>query len=81
MNFRNSEPPKLEVCEPMIKGGATGKHHQYKIKGLDHQGVIEIYRRFKQFNNLREILFSRFLGLYVPPIPEKKKVVSLIVLR
>jgi hypothetical protein len=36
MNFRNSEPPQLEVCEPQIKGGATGKHHQYRIKGLDH---------------------------------------------
>lgn len=75
MNFRKMEPPHLEVCEPLIKGGATGKHHEYKIMGSDNQGMLEVYRRFRNFYDLREILFSRFLGLYVPPIPEKKKMV------
>lgn len=29
-------------------------------------------RRFREFDTLRKVLFGRFLGLYVPPIPEKK---------
>lgn len=78
MNFRKYEPPQLEVCEPQIKGGAAGKHHVYKIQGNDYQGAVEVFRRFRNFDELREILFTRFLGLYVPPIPEKKKMVNLL---
>jgi sorting nexin-1/2 len=44
----------------------------YKVRGRDHQGEFEVLRRFKQFDMLRKVLFARFLGLYVPPIPEKK---------
>ena len=46
----------------------------YKVKGVDYLGEIEISRRYKQFYQLRNVLHSRFLGLYVPPIPEKKAV-------
>jgi hypothetical protein len=38
MNLRTIDPPNFEVGEPLIKGGATGKHHVYKIKGVDHLG-------------------------------------------
>ena len=75
ITLRKHDPPLLEVCEPSIKGGAAAKHHVYKIRGSDHLGMLEIFRRFSNFYELREILFSRFLGLYVPPIPEKKKMV------
>ena len=64
--------PTIEVCEPQLKADTIGKHHLYKVKGSDHLGEFEIFRRFKQFDMLRRTLFSRFLGLYVPPIPEKK---------
>jgi hypothetical protein len=77
LKFRKFDSPVLEVCEPFIKGGTTGKHHEYKVKGVDHNGVVEITRRFRNFHDIREILFSRFLGLYVPPIPEKKNMVNL----
>jgi len=66
--------PEIEVCEPTLKPDTIGKHHVFKVKGKDHQGEFEIYRRFKQFDMLRKTLFIRFLGLYVPPIPEKKAV-------
>jgi sorting nexin-1/2 len=56
----------------VIKSTATGKHHVYKVKGRDHQGEIDITRRFREFDTLRKVFYSRFLGLYVPPIPEKK---------
>lgn len=74
MGLRKIDPPQLEVCEPQKKGGSTG-HHVYRIKGIDHHGVVDVSRRFSHFYELRVVLFSRFLGLYVPPIPEKKSVV------
>jgi hypothetical protein len=40
-------------------------------------GDVEVFRRFRHFHELREVLFSRFLGLYVPPIPEKKNIVRI----
>lgn len=78
MNLRKLDPPNLDVCEPLIKGGTAGKHHVYKIRGTDHLGVLEVERRFRHFYELRNTLFQRFLGLYVPPIPEKKKMVNLL---
>jgi hypothetical protein len=36
MELRKMDPPQLEVCEPQIKSGGAGKHHVYKIKGIDH---------------------------------------------
>jgi PX domain len=69
---RKFAPPEIEVCDPTIKADTIGKHHVFKVKGRDHQGDFEVFRRFKQFDLLRKVLFARFLGLYVPPIPEKK---------
>lgn len=64
----------MVVCEPQNKADTIGKHTVYKIKGRDHLGEFEIFRRFKQFDLLRRTFTIRFLGLYVPPIPEKKAV-------
>ena len=65
-------PPTINVCETKVQNDTIGKHHMYKVKGTDHLGEFEVYRRYKQFYLLRNVLHSRFLGLYVPPIPEKK---------
>lgn len=72
MGLRKHEPPEIEVGEAVIKSTATGKFHAYKVKGRDHVGEFEVLRRFREFDTLRKTLYSRFLGLYVPPIPEKK---------
>jgi len=77
MGLRKMEPPQLEVCDPQIKGGTAAKHHVYKVIGVDSQGMIEIFRRFSHFYELRNLMFSRFLGLYIPPIPQKKKIVKI----
>ena len=34
-------------------------------------------RRYKEFNLLRDVLKERFPGLYIPPMPPKKKIVKL----
>lgn len=72
MGLRKYEPPEVDVCEPVIKSG----HHVYKVRGRDHCGEFEALRRFREFDLLRKVLYSRFLGLYVPPIPEKKNLVQ-----
>jgi hypothetical protein len=76
LSKRNYEAPTIEVCEPQIKNKATGKYHIYKVVGKDYLGPFEAFRRYSEFDILRKVLYSRFLGLYVPPLPEKKKIVS-----
>lgn len=52
-------------------------HYVYTVFGVDKEGPFEVQRRFKEFYLLRQVLVTRFLGLYVPPIPPKKTMVSL----
>ena len=54
-------------------GSGPGKHTVYTIVGWDSLGDINIKRRFKEFFLFREVLFKRYPGLYIPPIPPKKK--------
>jgi hypothetical protein len=75
MQLRHFEPPEILVCEPQKKKATTGTHHVYRVVGRDHHGTFEVFRRFKEFYLIRKVLYSRFLGLYVPPVPEKKSVV------
>ena len=44
----------------------------YTITGQDNDGTFEVFRRYKEFNIFRNVLITRFPGLYVPPIPPKK---------
>ena len=69
MGLRKHDPPEISVSEPTIKNGS---HHVYKVRGRDHLGEFEVFRRFREFDHFRKILYSRFMGLYVPPIPAKK---------
>ena len=46
----------------------------YTMLGMDRQGKIEIYRRYSDFEVLRTTFVERWPGLYVPPIPHKKKI-------
>ena len=78
LGLRKFDQPELEVCEPQIKTTAASKHHVYKVRGKDHLGEVDILRRFREFDQLRKVLYSRFLGLYIPPIPEKKNLVRII---
>ena len=36
-------------------------------------GEIDIFRRYREFDCFREILFKRYPGLYIPPLPIKQK--------
>ena len=79
LSLRKHDPPEFEVGEPKTKSGTASKHTVYTVKGKDHLGEISILRRFREFDALRKALYTRFLGLYIPPIPEKQAIVSRIV--
>jgi hypothetical protein len=63
---------RFTVSNPIKMSG----HIVYTIKGVDRDGPFEECRRFKEFFALRECLITRWPGVYIPPIPEKKMVVS-----
>lgn len=52
-------------------GGISGGFTQYLIEGRDSLGEIKVARRFKEFLYLREMLFERYPGLVIPPVPSK----------
>ena len=67
--------PEIMVGEPVTKGTGPSKFVVYKILGRDHLGDFEVWRRYSHFNMFRDILITRFVGLYIPPMPPKKKIV------
>lgn len=64
---------KLEIFAQEINGTGAKKHTQYHIKGFDSLGDIDIFRRYREFDCFREILFKRYPGLWIPPLPIKQK--------
>lgn len=43
----------------------------YLIKGEDRNGLIEVYRRFNEFFELREAMKQRWPGCFIPAVPDK----------
>ena len=58
-----------------VSNESMRKHAKYVIFGNDHHGDFEIYRRYKEFKKLRELLVNQWLGTIVPALPGKKAVV------
>jgi hypothetical protein len=42
------------------------------LKGQDSLGEIDVFRRYREFFCFREILFQRYPGLVIPPVPPKQ---------
>ena len=56
------------------KGGVlNGSFVVYQILGTTHYGKLDITRRFSEFLAFRTILYQRWPGLYIPPIPHKEQ--------
>jgi hypothetical protein len=68
LGLRKHDPPEIEVFEPTLYIG----HNVYRVKGRDHNSEFDILRRFCEFDLLRKVRYLRFLGIYVPTIPENK---------
>jgi hypothetical protein len=63
----NVEPPEVRT-----EMGGTMKYHLYHIHGMDTLGPIDVFRRYSDFIVLKRSLGSRWPGMYVPALPEKK---------
>jgi len=48
------------------------KYILYTVKGEDKNGIFEILRRYSDFVFLRNSLYQRFPGVYIPAMPPKK---------
>lgn len=68
--FEQEDPRSLQfrVFNPVKVGG----HIKYTVSGVDSEGPFEETRRFSEFFALKEALAVRWLGVYIPAIPEKK---------
>ena len=62
---------KLEVAGMEKVGSGFDKHIAYRIKGNDSLGEIDIIRRYKEFDVFRDLLFVRYPGIFIPPLPPK----------
>lgn len=68
----NDGTMEMQIVGQEIKGSGTSKHTVYLIRGKDSVGPIDIQRRYREFHQFREILFARYPGLVIPPLPPKQ---------
>ena len=62
---------RLEIVSQEVTKSGAKSHVQYHIKGKDSLGDIDVFRRYREFDMFRDMLFARYPGLYIPPIPPK----------
>ena len=62
---------KFTVTNPVKVSG----HIKYTITGEDAEGMFVEVRRYREFFALRNILASRWPGVFIPALPEKSLVV------
>ena len=69
--FEEEELPRVEkfiVVDPAKVGGTV----KYTVAGVDDEGDFRCNRRFKEFHALSVQLRTRWPGVYIPSMPEKK---------
>ena len=64
----------FSVKHPKLVGDSV----VYMVKGVDKIGKWEGQRRYKHFHLLYDALLHRFPAVYIPKLPPKKAIVSLI---
>ena len=63
---------KIDIVSQELVGSGTSKHTVYRIKGHDSLGDIDVTRRYREFDQFREVLYQRYPGIFIPPIPPKQ---------
>ena len=63
---------KVEIISTETKGTGMKRYTQYLIKGHDSLGEINCFRRYSEFLIFRDFLYSRYPGLFIPPVPTKQ---------
>ena len=66
---------EIRVTGYTIEKGSLKSYVKFQIEGRDAKGGFECRRRYKEFEKLRTYMRRKWLGLYVPLLPEKKATV------
>lgn len=69
---------EVEVSNPTITNKKIGKYVKYDVSGNDKNGNFNCKRRYNAFKELRVKLCENWPGIFIPPLPEKKKIVRFI---
>lgn len=64
----------MTVDSPELKAelGGANKYHVYHVHGQDKTAEFSVYRRYSDFVTLKTAMMSRWPGIYIPALPEKK---------
>lgn len=62
----------VEPPEQKVELGGASKYYIYSIHGRDKFAEFSIHRRYSDFVLLKHSMMTRWPGVYVPPLPEKK---------
>lgn len=65
----------IKVTGYTLEKGSLKSYVKFHIQGQDAQGGFECCRRYKEFAKLRTYMRRKWLGLYIPLLPEKKATV------
>lgn len=47
------------------------RHASFLIKGCDRKGEVSVWRRFNEFNELRQAMVKAWPGCLIPSVPSK----------
>ena len=67
---------EVAVSNPTVVNKKVKNYVQYDITGNDKSGNFSCKRRYNAFKELRNKLCENWPGIFIPPLPEKKKIVS-----
>lgn len=65
---------EIEISDPVEKENKLKKYTVYTVKGVDQEGNFWVYRRYSDFHLLRQKMVSRWPGVFIASVPEKKAV-------
>lgn len=63
----------VEIVASEKKGKGMSQHIIYQIRGYDDLGDIDVMRRYSEFLVFHDMLFNRYPGLFIPPVPPKAR--------
>mmetsp|Transcript_51011 Transcript_51011/g.99995 ORF Transcript_51011/g.99995 Transcript_51011/m.99995 type:complete len:423 (+) Transcript_51011:45-1313(+) len=73
---KSSSKQLIVLSSPMLVGTGIKKHTEYKVTSRHNSSApeVDVHRRYKHFEWLQTILRKKFPGIFVPPLPPKKRI-------
>lgn len=80
LGLSKEKDPSIKVCEPRLMQTQEAKKAKYFLNPSKYVQFkvscknCEVYKRFKDFDKFRELIQSKWPGIYIPPLPPKNLV-------